>query len=312
MRRLAGWAICCAVFGWLVAGSVAIAQPQNGARQQNDNSSYNWNGFYGGGNLGGAFGGSDFLSALNSGVPFFEGEVYPGFPNSATPGIIAAYRSNHVNVRSLTGGLQAGYNVWAGGFLLGIEADISLLRAKKSRTTSALGLVDAGQQATYTFTNEIDANYIASLRPRIGKLVGDTLLYATGGVAVTTLKYQHHFRGTGGFFAGGPDITENASASETKVGWTLGGGVERPIASNITFKTEYLFTAFGNVSTEGNKINPLSGAANPPDFACGVDTHQGGIGGTFAFLTGPTPRQCFNHKADLFLHSIKLGLNFKF
>jgi hypothetical protein len=48
----------------------------------------------------------------------------------------------------------------------------------------------------YTFRSEIDANYIASLRPRIGIPVGGAVLYATGGVAVTTLKFNHSFTAT--------------------------------------------------------------------------------------------------------------------
>ena len=46
------------------------------------------------------------------------------------------------------------------------------------------------------------ANYIASARPRVGVLVGGGLLYATGGVALTTLNYHHSLKGTGGFFDG--------------------------------------------------------------------------------------------------------------
>jgi outer membrane immunogenic protein len=297
-----------------VAAPLMLLASSQAYAQQNDNgyasgTGYNWSGLYGGGNLGGAFGGSDFLSALNSGVPFIEGQGYPGVPNPATPGIIAAYSSNSADVRSFTGGLQTGYNFRSGGWVFGAEVDVNFLNAKGSKTTSAFGTV-ASQIPTptlYTFVNEIDANYIVSARPRVGVLVGGGLLYATGGVAVTTLKYDHSFRGTGGFFNG---IFENASASETKVGWTAGGGYELPIGSNVSLRAEYLFSDFGSVSTEGNKIFPLGFQDIPavPDVACGVDTHQGaGFG-----VAGATPRQCFDHKANLFLHTIRLGLNFKF
>jgi opacity protein-like surface antigen len=76
-------------------------------------------------------------------------------------------------------------------------------------------------------------------------------VYATGGVAVTTLKFRHRLTATGGNF---DQVHENASASETVAGWTLGGGVEIPIMANATLKTEYLFTRFGNVTTNDNKI----------------------------------------------------------
>jgi outer membrane immunogenic protein len=311
MRNARRWAaigltVLGAAGGSLVTNQQAVAQ-----QSDSSNSSYNWSGFYGGGNLGGAFGGSDVLSIIPSGVPFFEGQVYPGVVNTATPGIIAAYRSNDLDVNSFTGGVQAGYNVWTGGFLYGLEVDLNFLNAKSSKSTRVLGFNDPQVgQATYTFRNEIDANYIASLRPRVGMLVGPGLLYATGGAAMTTLKYTHNFRGSGGFFTPPPDITESASASETKIGWTLGAGYELPISRGATLRAEYLFTKFGDITSEGNKISPLNGTANPPDFACGVNTGQGAA--FFGNANLATPRQCFNHKADLLLHSIRLGLNFKF
>jgi outer membrane immunogenic protein len=290
-----------------------VSQPARAqqANAQQSNNAYDWNGFYGGGNLGGAFGGSDFLSTLPSGVPFVEGQNYPTAP--ASPGVVEAYSSNDADVRSFTGGIQTGYNVWNGTLLYGVEVDINLLDAQGSTTTSAIGLADPRfGRSLYTFRNEIDADYIFSARPRVGVTVGDMLIYATGGVAVTTLKYEHSFTATGGFFNG---ISESASASETKVGWTAGGGFELPIAPNMTLKTEYLFTDFGSVSSSGNKISPLGGFGDVPaigDFACGADTGQAVaiFGAGAAGL--PTPRQCFDHKADLLLHSIRLGLNFKF
>jgi outer membrane immunogenic protein len=303
MRKTGRWAvfglaICGAAFGSLVTSRQAVAQ-----QSDSSNSSYNWSGFYAGGNLGGAFGGSDVLSIIPSGVPFLEGQQYGGTipPNPATPGIIAAYRSNDIAVSSFTGGVQTGYNFWTGGILVGLEADLNFLNARGSKTTRALGDPSFGPPATlYTFRNEIEAHYVFTARPRIGIPFASGLLYATGGAAVTTLKYEHSFRGTGGFFDG---LFENASASETKLGWTAGGGFELPIGRNTTLKAEYLFADFGSISTNGNKINP-------PNFACGADLAPVTIQGVL--LPGPTPRQCFNHQADLTLHTIRMGLNFKF
>jgi outer membrane immunogenic protein len=276
-------------------------------------SAYNWSGFYGGGNIGGVFGRADFLSGLGRGVPFFEGEFYENSDPIVTSRIIDAYRSNDVDIRSLSGGLQVGYNAWMGGLLVGIEADINFFKGKKSKTTSALGDDFPGLgTATYTFTNEIDANYIASLRPRIGVLAGDVLLYATGGVAMTTLKYEHHFTGAGGGFSppDGATIFEDASVSETRFGWTAGGGLEIPIGPNVTLKAEYLVTDFGSVSTHDNKIQHLTDDPSV-DFPCGHPDTGLGNGNPYP-VPNPTPRQCFDHKADLLLHSLRLGINIKF
>lgn len=314
--------ICAAFFGLLATSPEAFSQQKpnksKGADASTDinintaqnasNSSYNWNGFYGGGNLGGSFGGSDFLSALGAGVPFFEGESYPGVENPAIPGIIAAYRSNHANVSSFSGGVNVGYNFLVGSVLLGAEIDVDVLSLDKSKTTYAMGFPHpVFDSATYTFRNAIDTNYIATLRPRVGLQVNGALLYVTGGVAMTTLKYEHDFTGTGGFFATGPSIVEHASVSQTLAGWTVGGGAELPIGPIVSLRAEYLFTEFRNVSTSENKIFPLTDAPNPPDFPCGADT---GLGGFYP-VPNPTPRQCFDHKANLDVHRFRLGINFK-
>jgi hypothetical protein len=70
------------------------------------------------------------------GVPFYEGAVYPGVFLASTPGIIAAYRSNDVDIRTFTSGFQTGFNITAGGFLVGVEADINFMNAQKAKTTS--------------------------------------------------------------------------------------------------------------------------------------------------------------------------------
>jgi outer membrane immunogenic protein len=321
MRRLPVVVFAVSV-GLLLTGSEAFSQQNPSSNRSTDTSTststststpYNWNGFYGGGNLGGSFGGSDFLSALGSGVPFFEGQPYPNAPtqNPSTPGIIAAYQSNHANGSSFSGGLNAGYNYLTGGILLGLEADVDFLRLNQSKTTSAFGDPLNGSPF-YTFRSSIQANYIASLRPRVGFQVAGALVYLTGGVALTTLKYQHDFRGVGGGFPanGFPDgIFESASASRTLAGWTVGGGTELPIYSNVSLRAEYLFTEFGNLSTNDNKIFPL--APFPfPDVACGALVN---LGDNRPFpVPNPTPRQCFDHKANLNLHRIRLGINFKF
>jgi outer membrane immunogenic protein len=315
VARLARWGLVLAL-GLLPMHSAWAQQQQDGT------SSYNWSGFYGGGNIGGAWGGSDFLSGVGRGVPFFEGEFYPNSNAATTARIMDAYRENDVSFTSLTGGLQVGYNIWTGGVLIGFEADINFLNANKSTTRSVYG--DAGipnpavPAALYTFRNEIDVDYVATLRSRVGVPVGSGIAYLTGGVALTTIKYQHDFVGSGGFFGtaafGNTPITEHASVSEMKVGYVIGGGFELPVGPNASLKTEYLFTDFGNVDSRGNKISPLGGVT--PDVACGVDTGQAQAGGIFVGVVGPagtpTPRQCFKHKADFFLHSVRLGLNFKF
>jgi outer membrane immunogenic protein len=313
MRRIFSALILGLSFSVLTApltSDDALAQKAKKQKQ------HDWNGYYSGLNLGGAFGASDFATAIGSGFPFFEGQVYPGLEAiSGRPNVIAAYSANSASSSSLTGGVQIGYNTYANGILFGLEADANLVHIRNSVTTTATGLpfgfplTLTGPTApllppsTYTFHNELDADYVLTLRPRIGTDFAGGIAYATGGLALTQLNFKHSFRATGGAFDG---LFEDASASEIKLGWSLGGGFEFPLSDTVSFKTEYLFTRFGDVTSDHNKI---LGPTSPTNFGCGENTGQGAF--FFGDATIPTPQQCFDHKADLDLHMLRLGLNFK-
>ena len=124
----------------LAAAAIALLGQALPAVSQSDDS-YDWNGAYGGGNLGGAFGGSDILSALGSSLPCLECQVYPGVAISGNPAVMAAFGSSDLNPKSLTGGVQLGYNYRANSILWGIEIDANLLRANASKTRTAQGLI---------------------------------------------------------------------------------------------------------------------------------------------------------------------------
>lgn len=78
-----------------------------------------------------------------------------------------------------------------------------------------------------------------TVRGRVGVPFG---MLRTGGLAVTNLKASV-------VFVGDP-VTNVAAAgiSETRTGWTAGGGVEWAFARNWSVKAEYLYADFGSVS----------------------------------------------------------------
>jgi opacity protein-like surface antigen len=47
----------------------------------------------------------------------------------------------------------------------------------------------------------------------------------------------------------GDNGVQGGAATATKAGWTLGAGFEFPVCERVTFKTEYLYSEFGGVST---------------------------------------------------------------
>jgi outer membrane immunogenic protein len=130
------------------------------------------------------------------------------------------------------GGGQIGYNWQHGNFVFGLEGDISGLTNKES----LLGPNDPG--SAYGFASKM--SWLSTVRTRFGLAVGDTMAYMTGGVAFGGVKNSWFLDGTG------------YSQTKTKVGWTIGGGVEHMLNRNWTIGLEALFVDLGKTNSTGN------------------------------------------------------------
>jgi outer membrane immunogenic protein len=121
------------------------------------------------------------------------------------------------------GGGQLGYNWQHGNFVFGLEGDIS-------------GLSGKNDSANYGASSQI--RWLSTVRSRFGLAVGDTMAYATAGVAFGGVKNS--------IFDG------EYSSSKTKVGWTVGGGIEHMLNRNWTIGLEGLFVDLGrsNLNTK--------------------------------------------------------------
>jgi len=108
---------------------------------------------------------------------------------------------------------------------------------------------------------------IGTVRARGGALVGSTLWYATGGFIWGTVKDSYNFVGSANptIFSAplqpGPFLPGGASFSHTRLGWTLGGGVEAKLGGGWSAKLEYLYVDLGKFTdTFAIAINPAYGA----------------------------------------------------
>jgi outer membrane immunogenic protein len=119
---------------------------------------------------------------------------------------------------------------------------------------NALGLSDSrsvtttyisAPATTFTINQSVKTDWLFTARPRIGWTVDNWLLYVTGGLAVTELKYANTFTDTFG------PAFESGSVSQTKVGWVVGESVEYGLTRNWSVKAEYLYIDFGDVSSSG-------------------------------------------------------------
>jgi outer membrane immunogenic protein len=201
-----------------------------------------WNGFYGGVNAG--LGVSRNPTNDTTGVPgFVPPQLGTGLFSHAPAGGIF--------------GLQAGWN-WhmAPSWVLGVEADWQWSNRSDTVCTYAC-LPGVNPPFLQSITDQESMKWFGTARGRVGWLApGGSLLYATGGVAWGHVDENYTLTGNT-LVAAGPSVA--ASFGQNKVGWTIGAGVETPIAPRWTLKAEYLFVDFGTMNNTFS--NPLSAAA---------------------------------------------------
>ncbi len=219
----------------------------------------NWTGFYAGLNAGGTFGGSDSVN-VSTGV------FGPGVDAAALGAVGSGVGNN--NHGGFIGGGQIGYNYQLSpAIVAGIEADIQGLAGGDG--TSSFSVASPGAlNPTHTFGGTVSASqrldYLGTVRGRIGYLFTPSLLiFATGGVAYGGANLSSSFSATesaaAGAFVG--SAFGGANASNTQVGWTVGGGLEWMFANNWSAKFEYLYYDLGTVSVSGpvQYVNAVTG-----------------------------------------------------
>jgi outer membrane immunogenic protein len=200
---------------------------------------YSWTGFYVGGNAGAvienASGTSNFLDLST-----------PGQTGSLTNP-----QGNSFSDTSFVGGVQAGYNwqlnpLW----MVGLEADWDWTHASHSfcRQTDQLALACSDNFEGFESIGST-TDWIATARGRAGVIVGNFLLYGTGGVAWgrvdTTLSLSCLVDGCGNSTT---KLFTSQTSDTTKVGWVAGLGAEYAIGANWSAKAEWLYIDLGTIS----------------------------------------------------------------
>jgi outer membrane immunogenic protein len=285
MRNLRAAATLLAVAGIGVANCAAlIATPTLAAPPA---PVYSWSGFYGGVNLGGAWGSSNSTTSVN---PNIGCAVPTCYFNPFVEPVFNAAGVQSFNTAGFTGGVEAGYNFQFDRLLVGVEGDVEALTLKGG--TSATGILPL-TTATFTVGANANSNVLTTIRWRAGFVAGSWLFFGTGGAAFSDAKASWAYSdtcGTNPTCNGGlaPNGVESASAS-ARVGWTVGGGTEAKLFDQWTWKIEYLYVNFGTVSTTGYINSTVLAAFGLPPTA--------------------SP---FSHSMTLQANIVRVGLNYKF
>lgn len=206
-----------------------------------------WTGFYVGLNAGGTWTSSNStqVGTFPIGQPGLNPAVVPQLALLASGSIPSRNNSGFI------GGGQIGYNwqFYNGAVLAGVEADIQGNAYGNNTTNFTTAAVVVGVPVISNTALARSVDYIGTVRGRLGWLFTPTLLvYGTGGLAyggvtTNTTMFQAGTNGFSGFGA--------TSFSDTRVGWTAGGGLEWMFMPRWSAKVEYLYYDLGTVSTSG-------------------------------------------------------------
>jgi len=141
------------------------------------------------------------------------------------------------------GGVHVGYNYQINQFVVGLEGDADGLNFSNSNTL-ALGVV--------SFYESTRIPVEGSIRGRLGYAWDHLLFFATGGAAFGDIQHQYAVTApTQLQVAPNTLVTRydpNNPYSSTRVGWTVGGGVEYALSNNWSVRGEYRYTDFGHSS----------------------------------------------------------------
>jgi outer membrane immunogenic protein len=240
---------------------------------------FSWTGCYLGGHFGGSFVDNRFSGPfVDLALPDTTVPGVPGAPNPRTFAISEA--SIDQNTTGFLIGGQIGCNLqFARRWVIGAEFDASWASQQGNRTTTeteSQTFLGTGQASTITtavsstgmVTSRTD--FIPTLTARVGYTFGNFgqgLIYAKGGAAWArdTFQFTGQVLTTGcgtallitpappqpPFFTcliTNPTIVQsfNFGASETRVGWTLGAGLEWAMFGNWSVKLEYDYLDLGS------------------------------------------------------------------
>ena len=186
---------------------------------------YNWSGFYAGGQLGYAWGTSNWTASS------------PGAPNVSGSLSLAQPIDIFGQTGSFFAGLQAGYNyVLPNRIVIGGEVDATFPTFLNRAGISTGGITNLTSPTLGAETYGETVLASGTVRGRIGYAPGSWLFYATGGFAWTYDQQLLTQVATGA----------NESPFLWRLGYAAGAGVEAPVAPHWTARLEYLFTSYGN------------------------------------------------------------------
>ena len=234
---------------------------------------YTWTGCYAGANAGTSTGRSTQTTLGNS--------LLTGSALGAPPRLLGdgggTSIAGDLNLSGFIGGFQGGCNYQMGMWVVGAEVDG--MATNKEGQNFEVGLVPFLGNGRANWVSQTQERWLVTARGKLGLAgwgwFGDkSLVYITGGAAWAKID-------TSEFLVGNQTGTGHQE-SNTRTGWTVGGGYEYTLGYGWSIKGEYLYVKFDDYTT-----------FTTPPF--------GGQGGNIAPRTN-----------KLYDNIVRAGMNYKF
>jgi outer membrane immunogenic protein len=170
-------------------------------------------------------------------------------------------------------------------WIVGLEGDWGF--ANKTTTLNGMfypvrGMITGVAADTFAVRTTWDA----SARGRIGFLADPSvLIYATGGAAWLHVESTSNCSNALGPCSPGLFTPAVITDSTTKLGWTIGGGIEAMLWANWIVRGEYRYADFGTISNTDTRSNPPS-APLAASYDLRLRAHTATLGVAYKFGEG--------------------------
>ena len=211
-------------FGCTAAILFLLAAPASAGAMSAAPSGPLWDGFYVGGEVGGAWSKLDWTF------------TNPNYFNTLGATLLGSDFSHSAS--GAIGGAFAGYNYQAGPWVLGVEISVAASKFKRTKPSPFFPTID-------TYTSKI--NWLTTATGRVGYAWDRWLVFAKGGWAGADVELTLY------------DIPLGVRAdSKTWAnGWTVGGGLDYRLNNSVTLGVVYSYV---DLSVDGESVNcPLCG-----------------------------------------------------
>jgi len=235
---------------------------------------YTWTGCYVGASAGNSNGRSEHTTTGNSLLTTQPGGIPTLAPIPAGSSI-----AGDLNLSGFIGGFEGGCNYQVGAWVFGVEVDGSA--TNKEGQNFEVGLVPFLGNGRAGWISQTQERWLVTARGRLGLSgwgwFGDkSMLYVTGGGAWAKIDASE--------FLIGAQTATGHQESNTRSGWTIGGGWEYALGYGWSVKGEYLYVKFDDYTTfnsppfASNNIAPRNVKLYDNIFRAGMNYRFGGWG----------------------------------